>query len=547
LVCNGTHRFVEIGAHASSWRSFDTTSEIYDREVTVFLVGAGPGDPGLLTVRGAEVLGRADVVVYDRLSIGSLLDLAPRHAERINVGKTPGHPTMPQEAINALLVERGKAGATVVRLKGGDPFVFARGGEEAQALIDAGVPFDVVPGISSAIAVPAYAGIPVTMRHSSELFTVITGHEDPGKGGELDWETVAKLGGTIVVLMGIGRLPKIVERLLAGGLSPTTPVAAIRWGTRPEQHTTRATLGTILDHRDELASPSVIVIGKVAAMQLDWFESRPLFGRRVVVTRPLEQVSGLTALLHAAGADVIELPVSEIVEPRDGGLARRAAAEAVSQYRWLVFTSVNGVIRFMDELRDARDLAGVLVAAIGPGTAAELRARNIEPDLVPDRFVAEALLEVFPDPDPDPDPARDSETGDDARRDRRVLLARAGAAREVLPDGLRAKGWLVDDVAAYDSRALELDAASTARAAAGDIVTFTSASAVDRYVEAVGLDAVPPIVACIGPITADAARDHGLHVDIVAEVHTLAGLVDAVVAHATDHPVAGSAIEPGRD
>jgi len=520
-------------------RSFGTTSEIYDREVTVFLVGAGPGDPGLLTVRGAEALGRADVVVYDRLSIGSLLDLAPRHAERINVGKTPGHPTMPQEAINALLIERGKAGATVVRLKGGDPFVFARGGEEAQALIDAGVPFDVVPGISSAIAVPAYAGIPVTMRHSSELFTVITGHEDPDKGGELDWETVAKLGGTIVVLMGIGRLPKIVERLLAGGLAPTTPIAAIRWGTRPEQHTTRATLGTILDHRDELASPSVIVIGKVAAMQLDWFESRPLFGRRVVVTRPLEQVSGLTALLHAAGADVVELPVSEIVEPRDGGLARHAAAEAVSQYRWLVFTSVNGVIRFMDELRDARDLAGVLVAAIGPGTAGELRARNIEPDLVPDRFVAEALLEVFPDPDAHP--------GDDLERTGRVLLARAGAARDVLPEGFRAKGWLVDDVAVYDSRALQLDTASKARAAAGDLVTFTSASAVDRYIEAMGLDAVPPIVACIGPITADAARDQGLGVDIVAEVHTLAGLVDAVVAHVTDHPVAGAAIEPRRD
>jgi uroporphyrinogen III methyltransferase/synthase len=483
--------------------------------VTVYLVGAGPGDPGLLTVRGAEVLRRADVVVYDRLSIASLLDLVPVGAERINVGKAPGRPTMPQADIDQLLVDRGRTGATVVRLKGGDPFVFARGGEEAQALIDAGVPFEVVPGISSAIAAPAYAGIPVTMRHSSELFTVITGHEDPDKGGELDWQTVAKLGGTIVVLMGIGRLPKIIDQLQRGGLDPSTPVAVVRWGTRPEQHTTRATVGTILDHLDELASPSVIVIGKVAAARLDWFESRPLFGTKVVVTRPVDRDSTLTALLHAQGAEVIELPVSQIVEPDDGGAARRAAAKAVGDHDWLVFTSANGVRWFLDELRDARELAGVSVAAIGAATAAELRARNVEPDLVPERFVAEALLDAFPVA---PDGGR-------------VLLARAAVARDVLPDGLRDKGWDVDDVAVYANQPLTPTDADRERVVAADVVLFTSASAVSRLLDAVGPDAIPKVVACIGPVTADAAGSRGLRVDVVAGVHTILGLVDALIAH----------------
>ncbi len=486
--------------------------------MTVFLVGAGPGDPGLLTVRGAELLRLADVVVYDRLSVGSLLDLAPVAAERINVGKAPRRPTMPQEDINALLVERGRAGEQVVRLKGGDPFVFARGGEEALALIEAQVPFEIVPGISSALAVAAYAGIPVTMRHSSELFTVITGHEDPDKGGELDWETVARLGGTIVVLMGIGRLPKIVDRLRRGGLVPDTPIAVVRWGTRPEQRTVRATLGTILDRLDELAAPSVIVIGKVAAMNLAWFESRPLFGHSVVVTRAREQGSALTALLRAQGADTVEVPTIEITAPADGGAATRAAAARVRSYDWLVFTSANGVERFVEGLRDARELGGVLVAAVGSGTAEALRDRNIVADLVPERFVAESLLEAFPRPD------RADGVG-------RVLLARAAIARDVLPDGLRDRGWEVDIVDVYETRPATVSVGAREAAAAAGIITFTSSSTVDRYIDAVGTDHVPPIVACIGPVTAATARDRGLHVDIVADVHTIAGLVDAVITH----------------
>src|SRR5262245_17822851 len=364
--------------------------------MTVYLVGAGPGDPGLLTVRGAEVLAQADVVVYDRLSVASLLRLAPEHAELISVGKAPGRAEMSQDDINALLVERGKEGACVVRLKGGDPFVFARGGEEAAALLDAGVPFEVVPGITSAVAVPAYAGIPLTLRHSSTAFTVVTGHEDPsvGEQGTVDWDALGRVGGTIVVLMGVARIRQIAERLLASGRAPDTPVAAVTWGTRPEQRTVRATLGTIAD--EPIAPPATIVIGEVAALDLAWFERRPLFGRRVVVTRAREQASELTGRLEALGAEVIELPAIEIDDPDDGGASLRRAANSIQSYDWLVLTSSNGARRLLAELRDARELGGVKVAAIGPGTADALLQGNVRADLVPDRFVAEALLDVFP-------------------------------------------------------------------------------------------------------------------------------------------------------
>jgi uroporphyrinogen III methyltransferase/synthase len=504
--------------------------------VTVYLVGAGPGDPGLLTVRGAEALARADVVVYDRLSVASLLDLAPPGAERISVGKSPGRATMPQDEINALLVARGAAGQEVVRLKGGDPFVFARGGEEAGALLDAGVPFEVVPGITSAIAVPAYAGIPLTMRHSSTHFTVITGHEDPDKGGELDWGAVARLGGTIVVLMGVGRIAKIVDRLLAGGLAPDTPAAAVRWGTRPDQRTVRATLATLPDA--DLAPPSTIVIGRVAALDLGWFESRPLFGRRVVVTRARAQASGLSELLRAQGADVVEVPTIAIAPPADGGAALRRAAAEVGAYDWVALTSANGAERLLAELRDGRDLGGVALAAIGAGTAEVLRRANLVADLVPERSVAEGLLQAFPPPPGD--------------RPGRVLLVRAAVGRDVLPDGLRAAGWEVDVVEAYQTRAAPVSEADREAAAGADVVTFTSSSTVERYLEAMAGDlagpegmagpegpAVPPVVACIGPVTAATARAHGLVVDVEADVHTVAGLVDALVAHLGRSSAAG--------
>lgn len=487
--------------------------------MTVYLVGAGPGDPGLLTVRGRDLLGRAEVVVYDRLSVASLLDLAPAGAERINVGKLPGHPTMPQAEIDALLVERGRAGQVVVRLKGGDPFVFARGGEEASALQAAGVPFEIVPGISSAIAVPAYAGIPLTMRHSSELFTVITGHEDPDKGGELDWGTVAKLGGTIVVLMGIARLPKIVDRLLGGGLPASTPLAVVRWGTRPEQRTLRTTLGAVLDHVDELASPSVIVIGKVAAMDLGWFEERPLFGQRVVVTRARAQASTLVEALQASGAETIELPMIEITDPDDGGAALREAAAHVRRHAWVVLTSTNGAERFLACLHDARALGDVRVAAIGPGTADALRARGIVADLVPPRSVGEALVEAFPVP---ADASKPS-----------VLLACAAGARDVVPRGLAAKGWEVETVDAYRTQPVPVTPADRDAVAAAAWVTFTSASTVEHFVDAFGASSVPPNVACIGPVTSAAARAHGIEVTVEGRPHTVPGLVAALVEHVT--------------
>jgi uroporphyrinogen III methyltransferase/synthase len=481
--------------------------------VTVYLVGAGPGDPGLLTVRGADVLRAADVVVYDRLSVGALLDLAPAGAERINVGKRPGEATMAQAEISALLVERGRSGQQVVRLKGGDPFVFARGGEEAQALLDAGVPFEVVPGVTSAIAAPAYAGIPLTMRHSSTLFTVITGHEDPEKGGELDWTTVAKLGGTIVVLMGIGRINKIVSRLIEGGLAPDTPAAAIQWGSRPEQRTVRATLATLVYY--ELAPPSTIVIGKVAAMNLDWFESRPLFGKRVVVTRPQHQAPELSSALRAVGAEPVEVPVIDIVDPADGGAGLRQAVDRMSDYDWVIVTSANGATRLLDALPDARTLGGVRLAAIGPATAAALRAGNLVADLVPEQYVAESLLEAFASPEPE-------QRG-------RVLLVRAEVARDVLPEGLRERGWEVDVVAAYRTVGRAIGDRERAEVRGADVVTFTASSTVEQFVDAFGVDDMPPVVACIGPVTAATAKEGGLTADVIADEHTILGLVDALV------------------
>lgn len=486
--------------------------------MTVYLVGAGPGDPGLLTVRGAELLRSADVVVYDRLSVRSLLELAPPKAERISVGKSPGRAELAQEDINALLVERGKSGQQVVRLKGGDPFVFARGGEEAAALAQAGVPFEIVPGITSAIAAPAYAGIPVTLRHSSTSFTVVTGHEDPlaGRDGSVDWESVAKVGGTIVVLMGVARIGVIAERLIAGGRPASTPVASITWGTRPEQRTVRATLGTIGEV--SLEPPATIVIGEVAAQDLSWFDSRPLFGRRIVVTRAREQASSLVERLRLLGAAVLELPVIAIVDPPDGGEGLRAAARRISDYDWVVLTSANGARRLLSALPDGRLLAGVRVAAIGPGTAEALAERWIRADLVPDEFVAESLLEAFP-------PAPRSAAGSGGR----VLLARAAVARDVLPDGLRQSGWLVDVVDAYQTVAGSPTEEQRAEVAAADAITFTSSSTVERFLEVAGSAATPPFVACIGPVTAATARAHGMTVDVVADVHTIDGLIDALV------------------
>ena len=487
--------------------------------MTVFLVGAGPGDPGLLTLRGAEVLRRADVVVYDRLAHPSLVDLAPADAERIYVGKAPGKVELRQEDINALLVERGLAGRTVVRLKGGDPFVFGRGGEEAEALIAAGVAFEVVPGITSAIAGPAYAGIPVTHRGVSTHVTIVTGHEDPAKGAtDVDWDALARAGGTLVILMGAGHIADIASRLIDGGRAAGTPVAAVRWATRTDQRTIRATLGTIADLGVE--SPSVIVVGEVAALDMSWFDSRPLFGRRVVVTRAREQASELRARLEDLGAGVIELP-SIALEPVP------FEVPSLSGFTWLVFTSANGVIAFFDEGiqpqgLDARALAGVKVAAIGPGTASALAMRGVRADLIPDRFVAESLVEAFPAP---------GSKGD------RVLIARASEARDVLPEGLISKGYDVDVLSVYRTVVAVPDPADVEilRSGGVDCLTFTSSSTVRNFCTLVGkLPEPQPLAICIGPVTADTARSLGIRVDAVATEHTIDGLVDALIAHLSD-------------
>ncbi|MGB6058347.1 MAG: uroporphyrinogen-III C-methyltransferase, partial [Microthrixaceae bacterium] len=356
--------------------------------MTVYLVGAGPGDPGLLTVRAAELLSRADVVVHDRLSAPGLLALAPAGADIRSVGKDPHGPSVPQEEINDLLVELGSAGLEVVRLKGGDPYVFARGAEEALALEAAGIDYEVVPGITSAIAAPAYAGIPVTMRYSSTSVTIVTGHEDPKKAKvDVGWEALAQVGGTIVILMGVANIGEISSRLMAGGLPGTTPVAAVRWGTRPDQSVIRSTLAEISS--EPLRSPSTIVVGEVARQSLDWFTRRPLLGTTVAVTRSAGQASQLATKLRRVGAGVVEVPTIEIVDPADGGEALRSAVANVRDYEWVVLTSPNGARRFCAELRDGRDLAGVKLAAIGPGTATVLSEYSLVADLQPERFVAE--------------------------------------------------------------------------------------------------------------------------------------------------------------
>jgi uroporphyrinogen III methyltransferase/synthase len=497
--------------------------------VTVYLVGAGPGDPGLMTVRGAQMLADADLVVYDRLSVAALLDLVAADAERINVGKQPGAASVPQAEINRILVEAGLEGRHVVRLKGGDPFVFARGGEEAAALIDAGVDVEVVPGITSAIAAPAYAGIPVTLRHSSTSFTVVTGHEDPSAvDGTVNWEAIAKVGGTIVILMGVGRIARIVERLIAGGLDPATPAASVTWGTRPEQRTIRSTLAALPD--EPLAAPATIVVGAVAGLDLAWFERRPLLGRRIVVTRTAEQSPALVDALRLAGAEPIAVPVIEIVEPGDDGAALDEALRQLGDgvYEWLVVTSPNGARRVLAGLPDARSVRAK-VAAIGPGTAAAMAEGNVVADVVPDEAIAEALLAALPDP------SADAPAGGG-----RVLLARAEVARDVLPVGLEQRGWSVDVAAAYRTVAVERDDAELERTrdaiASADTITFTSSSTVDRFVDTFGVDAVPPAVACIGPITAATARQHGITVDVEADEHTIDGLVAALVADAAGRP-----------
>jgi len=497
--------------------------------VTVYLVGAGPGDPGLLTRRGADLLARADVVVYDRLVDRSLLALAPEGAELVDAGKQPAEErartpverpgATRQDEINELLVSLGRAGRTVVRLKGGDPFVFGRGGEEAEALGAAGVPYEVVPGVTSAFAAPAYAGIPVTHRGLSTSVTVVTGHVGtPGTGDGVRWEDLARAGGTLVILMGMATRAEIARRLVAGGRSPGTPVAVVEWGTTPAQRSTRTTLEHLGDVN--LDSPSVIVVGPVAGLDLSWLAAPPLAGWSVVVTRPRDQSAELTEALGTAGARVLEVPTIAVADPEDGGVALAEAAAGVAAYRWVAFTSANAVHRFMALLRDARDLRTASLAVVGSATAAALADHGLVPDLVPDRATGEGLAAAFPDPAPGA----------------RVLFPRADAARESLPSGLRRRGWPVDEVVAYRTVPAPDPPAEVARLVEeADAVTFTSPSTVAGFLAMTGPGGrplrAPPVVASIGPVTTRAARDAGLAVAVEAGSPSAADLVAALVDH----------------
>lgn len=494
---------------------------------TCYLVGAGPGDPGLLTLRAKELIERADVLVYDALSNPEFLHWTKAGCEKIHVGKRAKDHALPQDQINALIVGKSQAGKTVVRLKGGDPMIFGRGGEEAAELAAAGVPFEIVPGISSTIAGPAYAGIPVTHRDHNTQLTIFTGHEDPTKGySSIDYAQLAKAPGTKVFVMGVGRLREITTSLIDHGADPHTPFALTQWATTGGQRTATGTLATIADvaERERIGSPAVAVIGSVVneRERINWFENRPLFGKRIVVTRTREQAGGLTRSLRELGADVIELPTIRIEHPED----RQGFAELVThahEYDWLVFTSPNGVERFFDAFfatyGDARSLGNPRIAAIGNGTAQKIREYRFAVDLIPEKFVAEGLIEAFKK---------------ESVENLTMLWVKAAESREVVSEGLAALGAIVDECIAYRTvPETEDPTGAKARLASSgaDLITFTSASTADHFF-ALGLDWPDGCAAgSIGPVTSAAIRRHGVEPAFEANPHDIPGLVAAIVRH----------------
>jgi uroporphyrinogen III methyltransferase/synthase len=476
-----------------------------------------------MTQKGLRCLEEAEVVIYDRLIDERLLDLAPPKAERLYVGKASSAHTKEQAEINRLLVEKAREGKTVVRLKGGDPYVLGRGGEEAEALVDNDIPFEIVPGVTSSVAVPAYAGIPLTHRRLSSSFAVITGHEARGKSG-INWEKLATAVDTLVFLMGMKNLPEIVDRLIEHGRSPDTPVAVIREGTTPQQETVVGRLNDIVTKVKEyhLTPPAVIVVGEVVGLRekLRWFDNRPLFGKRILVTRARHQAGALSRLLSERGAQPVELPAISI--QKMAGKELDDAIADLPNYHWLIFTSGNGVEAFLERLRvlgrDGRALGGLKVAAIGPATAQALRAKGINPDYVPEVYSSEGLIAGL------------------SRRDivgKRFLLPRADIADKKLTDGLIELGAEVHEIAAYRT-VPQPEAISQARGVilSGqiDVITFASSSAVSNLVAVFGkeLPAIKAKVACIGPRTAETAAKAGLKVDIVAREYTIPALVAAI-------------------
>lgn len=495
----------------------------------VSLVGAGPGDPGLLTLRGREILEQADAIIYDALANPDLLKFARPEAELVYVGKIADQHSMPQAEINRLLVEKAREKGNVARLKGGDPYIFGRGGEEAEYLAENGIPFEEVPGISSAIAAPAYAGIPLTHRDFVSSVTVIAGHEKPEKKESAhNWRAFVESGATLVFVMGMKNLPHICASLIEAGMNPDMPAAVIYRGTTPAQKTVAASLADLPEAARGLANPAVIVVGKVVGLgdRLDWFSRKPLFGRNVVVTRAREQASDLVGLLKNLGANALECPSIKIGPLEDYAL-RDAAISRLAEYRWLVFTSVNGVKYFWQGLakagKDARALAGAKIAAIGPATAKALRDRGIEPDLVPQTYVAEAVAEAM--------------IQADALGGARVLLPRAAKARPALPDALAKAGAAVDIVPLYETAPARDGGGEVAKlleAGRLDCAAFGSSSTVENFLKIIPaekLAAHPETrLAAIGPITAGTLREHGLKADIQPEQFTIPALAQAIAA-----------------
>lgn len=496
----------------------------------VYLIGAGPGDPGLLGLKAKECLETADAVVYDRLADPRILAYARKDAEMVYVGKASANHTMHQPDINKLLVKLAAEGKKVARLKGGDPFVFGRGGEEAIELLEAGLPFEFVPGVTSAIAVAEYAGIPVTHRHVATSFAVITGHEDPTKGAStINWQGLATSVDTLVFLMGVENIERISSQLIANGRSADCPAAIIRWGTRPEQRTLVTTLGQAAADvkKHNLKPPAIFLVGEVVKLrsQLQWFDNKPLFGKTVVVTRARAQASELTKKLEEQGARVLEVPAIKIVPPTDYAPLQQAIAE-LDSYKWLVFTSANGVEYFFEQLKaagkDSRSLYNVKIAAIGSATAKALTAYGITADLIPSAYKAEELADAL----------KEQITAGD-----RILLARAKVAREVLPESLRAIGADVNVVTAYETVAdceNKTDLIEALESGEADMVTFTSSSTVTNLLKVLGdkkslLEKVQ--LAVIGPVTADTCKKHGLVPTIAAEEYTIDGLMSAIEAY----------------
>jgi uroporphyrinogen III methyltransferase/synthase len=495
----------------------------------VHLVGAGPGDPGLITAKGIDCLRRADVVVYDRLVNSRLLAEAAPGAEIIYAGKSPEGHTLTQDEINRVLVEKAKEGKRVVRLKGGDPFIFGRGGEEAEALVDSGIAFEVVPGVSSAYAAAAYAGIPVTHRDLTSSFAIVTGHEDPTKEeSRVNWSALAQMG-TLVMLMGMEHLSQISERLIAEGRSGDTPVGIVRWGTTPRQE---AITGTLADIGDKvraagLSSPAVIVIGEVVGLRekLGWFENRPLFGKRVLVTRTRQQASALSESLMAEGAEPIELPTIEILPPEDFSEMDRAI-ENLPEYDWTIFTSANGVEFFLGRIYhlgfDVRRFANTSLCAIGPATSKALEKFGLRADWTPEDYISGSIVSGL---------AKKGIAG------KRFLLPRADIAPAELAEGLKKHGAEVDSVTTYRTvrpRNGAFEVVECLHRGDIDVVTFTSSSTVKNLFDLLGDDAEHlsnSIIACIGPVTALTAEQKGLRVDVMAQEHTIPGLVSALKDH----------------